>query len=301
MAFLNQGKTQQDSKESIHTSTGFLKSWKFWVPVLILVLFVSYGVRGKKSQKVETKSFQEDVRQIVKPNDLKAAIASRRTAVNERNSFERNSPTKKARNYGTDIAVFLFKEKLERANDRHDEKLEQGKLGFAAGTKIPAYVSGTLFSFNVEAPVIALVSKDIEKDDAMVIPKDSKFLGKAGVLKSVNRINVHFDSLIFPDGREVPVRAIALSEDGSAGIKGRVSKHRDTKVLKAIGETALAGASLFAGGVSRDPFTYEDELRMNLARNLTQEARQDLRGVKVETSITVDSFTPIQVILLDGI
>ncbi len=76
---------------------------------------------------------------------------------------------------------------------------------------------------------------------------------------------------------------------------------RDMRVLKAMGETALAGVSLFSGGIRTDAYALEDQLRMNLAQNLTQEARQDLRSVKVETSVTVDSFTPVQVILLEAI
>ena len=147
-----------------------------------------------------------------------------------------------------------------------------------------------------------LVAKDVEKNGKVVIPKDSQFLGMAGILKSINRVNVNFDRLIFPDGREVRVRAMALSEDGSAGIAGRVSKHRDMRVLKALGETALAGAAIFGrGGVSTDPYSFEDRLRENAFDNLTGMAREDIRNVKTDVSITVDSFTPVQVILMETV
>jgi len=137
----------------------------------------------------------------------------------------------------------------------------------------------------------------------VVIPKDSVFLGEAAVVKSVDRINVRFDLLIFPDGHEVRVKALALAEDSAAGIPGDVDKHTDRKVLKAIGETLLAGASLFAGGrsTSTDPFSLQDQMRLNLTQNLTNQAAQDLRSTKIEKSITVEAYTPIQVILLDAI
>ena len=80
-----------------------------------------------------------------------------------------------------------------------------------------------------------------------------------------------------------------------------MEKHRDVKALKAIGETLLGGASLFVGSGRRDPYNLEDQLRVNLAQNLTNQASQDLRSVKTEQSITVEAYTPIQVIILEAI
>lgn len=242
-----------------------------------------------KTQDESRKTFAQADFTSVKTTNAKASIPSAR-------------PVKKTRNYSSDIAVFLYEEnKRKEETDSHSSSKLTLKLNIPSGTKIPAFIKDTIFSFNVAAPVTAVVTDDFKIDGHIVIPKDSKFLGEAGVLKSLSRINVHFELLIFPDGTEHRVRAIALSEDGSAGIKGRVSKNTDMRVLKAVGETALAGVSLFAGGINRDPYSLEDTLRLNLAQNLTGQARQDLRNVKVETSVTVDGFTPIQVILLDGI
>ena len=97
------------------------------------------------------------------------------------------------------------------------------------------------------------------------------------------------------------VRAMALAPDGSGGIKGKVEKHRDIRVLKAIGEATLGGVSLFAGGLRSQPYTLEDQMRMNLTQNLTGQASQDLRSVRVEESITVEASTPVDVMLLESI
>jgi type IV secretory pathway VirB10-like protein len=120
-------------------------------------------------------------------------------------------------------------------------------------------------------------------------------------VKSLDRINVRFDLLVLPDGREKRIQAIALSEDGAAGIKGKVDKHTDKKVLKAIGESVLSVGTLFLGGRSEDPFSLEDQLRLNVAQNLSDEARRDLREVKVEKSVTVEAYQPIYVLLLEAV
>ncbi len=207
----------------------------------------------------------------------------------------------KKRNLKSDIAAYIYKEEAapKTANERRPP--EGTRLGLSSGTKIPALLENRIFSFNVAAPVLAFLPKDILRDGKIIIPKDSKFLGEASILKSVDRINVRFDQVIFPDGREVRVHAMALSEDGTGGIRGKVEKHGEVKVFKAIGETLIAGASLFVGGTQTNPYSFEDEMRMNLARNLTNQAEQDLRSVKVDKSITVDSYVPILVMVLEAV
>lgn len=297
--------TEFRKSTSLLTLLRAAKKHKVWLVLLlvlmILVLFYSQSAKQKRrSDKGESgKNFETAGRKTFAQSDF---AGPPKTSNGKPSALSGVRPVRKTRNYNTDIDVFLFKEEEKRSQSAygtHSTALQ--KLNIPSGTKIPAFVKDTIFSFNVAAPVSAVITKDFELDGKVIIPKDSKFLGEAGVLKSLNRINVRFELLILPDGSERRVQAIALSEDGSAGIKGRVSKQTDMRILKAVGETALAGVSLFAGGVSRDPYSLEDNLRMNLAQNLTGQARQDLRNVKVETSVTVDGFTPIQVILLDGI
>ncbi len=267
--------------------------------LLIAVGFISPRIFSHKERHKEPLSITEE-RKFYKESDLNQVLDSSRRVSNSLTTRTQKSPQQK-RNYATEIAVFLFKDSEKGILPKNGQSRSTEKIGLSAGAKISGYLSGTLFSYNTAAPVTVVVSKNVEKDGKVLIPEKSQFLGEAGVLKSLNRINVNFHLLILPDGKQVRVHAMALSEDGSSGIKGRVSKHRDMRVLKAIGETALAGVSLFAGGVRSEPYALEDQMRMNLAQNLTGEARQDLRSVKVETSITVDSFTPVQVILLEAI
>ncbi len=298
--------TQNEGSNFIQKTIERVKERKFWVAfAVIFFIYLIYRWETRRvSEPKKVKEFaliSDESRKTFSQSDFNPSRTVKRSQIQER-SYNGGKPPQKERNYATDIAVFLYHdEQKEKKRVSLKEGKESKKIGLPAGTKIPAMVKDSIFSFNVGAPVTAVVTNDFLKDSSVLIPKESKFLGEAGVLRSLNRINVHFELLIFPDGTEHRVRALALSEDGSAGVKGRVSKHTDMKVLKAIGETTLAGVSLFAGGIQNSPYSLQDNLRMNLAQNLTSEARGNLRDVKVDTSITVEGFTPIQVILLDGI
>ncbi len=199
------------------------------------------------------------------------------------------------------MGVFLFKKEPERVIQTGIERPEKFKLGLASGTKIPALLGERVFSFNVDAPVVALVSRDFMTGEKTVIPKGSKVLGEANVLKSLDRINVRFQLLVLPDGREIRVNALALSEDGAAGIKGKVEKHTDMKMAKALGESVLSMGALFLGGRSQDPFNMQNQLELNLAQNLSDEARRNLRSVNVEKSVTAEASKPIFVFLLEAV
>ncbi|MFH0984269.1 MAG: TrbI/VirB10 family protein [Candidatus Omnitrophota bacterium] len=271
-------------------------------PVILgIVLFFSHGSSGSKTQ---VPIRPEESPQMITGAAMDRAIAAAGKDDKKTKALEgvrKPLPVKK-RNYATEIAVYVEPPiKAESSGARVQETRAQQKLlGLPSGTKIPARLSNRIFSFNVAAPVIAQVIRDFKWQENIVIPRDSKFLGEASVLKTLDRINVKFETLIFPDGRELRVRAMALSEDGSGGIKGKVDKHRDMKTLKAIGETLLGGASLFVGGAGQGPYNLEDQLRVNLATSLTGQAAQDLRSVKTEESVTVETDTSIQVILLEA-
>ncbi len=244
----------------------------------------------------------EENRIVITSQSMERAIDSSAKGKTSRvKQIESRQNLSQKRKFTSEMAVFIEKAEKPRPELSSQGRTVDVKLGIPSGTKIPALLSERIFSFNVAAPVTAVLTKDFSLKNQVLIPQGSRFLGEVNVVKSVDRVNVRFDLLIFPDGRELRIRAIALSEDGSGGIKGKVDKHTDTKVLKAIGETLLAGASLFVGGRSQDAYSLEDQMRVNLADNLTNQASQDLRSVKVDKSITVDSGINIQVMLLEAI
>ncbi len=284
--------------------TAWLK--KHWIIILILCVVLGLFILPTLSpkRKLETPTAkQEEKRENISRESMEQAIEQASVAKKPLTKpVQRPAGERSKRNYATDIAVFVYKDEKELLRGRQSRaSIKAEPLGIPSGTRIPALLSNRIFSFNVAAPVIALIQNDFKWKDKVVIPKGSKFLGEASIVKSIDRINVRFDVLIFPDGKELRVQAMALSADGSGGIKGKVHKHRDIKALKAVGEAVLGGVSLFAGGVRRDPFSMEDQLRLNLTQNLTNQAAQDLRSVRVDQSITAEAYTPIDVMILEKI
>lgn len=282
----------------------FKKHWLFaLIAAGFLMMLILPIISSKSSRKVQRTVVAEDKRENVSRESMEEAIeqasANKKTPVK---LVQRTQDQRSKRNYATDIEVFVYKDEKQATNNHQSRiSLKSDPLGIPSGTRIPALLSNRIFSFNVAAPVVALIDRDFKWKDQVVIPKGCKFLGEASVVKSIDRINVSFDILIFPDGKELRVRAMALSADGSGGIKGKVQKHRDIKALKAVGEALLGGVSLFAGGVRRDPFSMEDQLRLNVTQNLTSQAAQDLRSVRVDESITAEAYTPIDVMILEKV
>lgn len=268
---------------------------------LLLFLFI-FLPKGAKREPVKM-SVPEETREVVTQEAMEQAIE--RTSKPPLPSIDRKEKElsrRERRNFKTQMAVFVFKKEGPKLTRNHRlYRNREEPLGLPAGTRVPAVLLHQIFSFNTEAPVLAEVVKDFKQEEKVLIPEGSRFLGEAGVLKSLDRVNVRFDLLILPNGRELRVRAMALSEDGSGGIRGKVRNHRDMKILKAIGEGVLGGVSLFLGGRRQDPYSFDDQLRLNVAENLTDVAARDLRRVKVEKSVTVKAGIPIQVILLEAI
>ncbi|MBI4972091.1 MAG: hypothetical protein HZC17_09740 [Candidatus Omnitrophica bacterium] len=277
------------------------------LPVLLMIIlglvavgFSFYVLYGKTHPVKKTEQIGEKPR-VYQNGDLQAGIQRNAGDSSIRRDYQEK--TRRSRNYGSEIAAYVYeeKQKKEEPDENVQEKKEKQKgLGLPSGTKIPAYTSGAIFSFNVEAPVSVVVSKDILKGEEVVVPKNSKFLGTASVLKSLNRINVSFNRLIFPDGRELTVRALALSEDGSSGIKGKVDKQGGKKFLKGMAEAVVGGTSLFTNSLNTGAYSLQDRLRENLSENLLSDARSNLAGERIETSITVEGFTSVEVLLLEG-
>lgn len=282
----------------------FEKRWVKWSLLLTVALaaIFLFSLPNKKSKTSREPVVLDEKRVIMTTASMERVIdASAKTKTPVEAERPSRVSERKKRKFDSAIAVFVAESESGKTLSLRRDMPEEPKLGLPSGTKIPVLLQDRVFSFNVEAPVLAVLAKDFLYQEKVVIPKDSKFLGEANIVKSLDRINVRFHLLVLPDGREIRVQAMALSEDGAAGIKGKVEKHTDMKILKAIGESALSVGTLFLGGGSRDPFSLEDQLRLNVAQNLSDEAKRNLRDVKIEKSVTAEAYKPVYVLLLDSV
>lgn len=267
---------------------------------LLVILLFSMQKPSKKQVPVADQTMQEQ-KTVYSKAEIESSIKEQ--LFTEKEKQENENPRVKSqepkRKLDTKIAVYIKEEGKQdgRTNGRGKENRE---FGVSTGIKIKAYLANAIFSFNVTSPVIAVTDEDISKGGNVVIPKGTQFIGEAGIVQSSDRVNVKFATMVLPGGREVRIRAMALSLDGSGGVKGKVDKQYNRSILKATGEILLSGASLALGTANR-PITLADELRLNASQNLANDAQGALSNVKVEQSISVEAYTPILVLLLQAV
>lgn len=174
-----------------------------------------------------------------------------------------------------------------------------------AGTEIAAHTTNAISS-GLESPVVAIVDRNLEANDTVVIPQGARVIGyTAGAVK--NRINVRFMSLVLPNNREVTISGLALTKDGSAGLVGKVqgSGHPILAGAARIGTGAAAVATEFAGqGSLNQPFSQADYLRNQLAYEAASEGSRYSNRLQQTTSVpivTVSTNQPIRIFLLNAL
>mgnify|MGYP000533673588 CR=1 FL=1 len=158
------------------------------------------------------------------------------------------------------------------------------------GFMFDAVLKTAIFSFNLATPVIAETEYDITFLDRVMIPKKTKIIGYADVLKTIDRVNVFFHTIVFPDGSEIKFSGMALTTDGSAGIPGKVKKYRERIPAKILLGTLGATASIAAPGVGGA-----------LISGISAEALKEMEKYTPEYSISVKKDIPILVYVIERI
>lgn len=160
------------------------------------------------------------------------------------------------------------------------------------GFTFPVRLANAIYSYNVESPAIAVVERNVEYLKKIVIPAGAQVIGTVAIQQDHDRILVNFHTLVFPDtGDEVKFTGMALSLDGSAGIKGKVETHKDSNVANTVLRSFVTGTSqaLTMTGVS--------PIAAQAAQGLSNEATQELDNQRqqVTTSISVDAETGLRI------
>jgi hypothetical protein len=156
-----------------------------------------------------------------------------------------------------------------------------------SGTEIVAHTTNAISS-GLESPVIAVVDRNVQLSDRVIIPQGSRVIGyTAGAVK--DRINVRFSSLVLPNSRrEIAISGLALMRDGSAGLVGKVqgSGH---PILAGAGRV-VTGASVLAiqfGGQNNQPFSQADYLRNQMASEVANEGSRYSNRLQQPTSVPI--------------
>ena len=166
-----------------------------------------------------------------------------------------------------------------------------------AGTEIAAHTTNAISS-GLESPVVAIVDRDVQAGDAVVIPQGSRVIGyTAGAVR--DRINVRFTSLLLPDRREITISALALMRDGSAGLVGKVqgSAHPILAGAGRVATGAAVAATEFAGQNSaslNQPFSQGAYLRNELAGEVASEGTRESSRLQQPTTVSIVKVTTNQ-------
>ncbi|OGR97786.1 MAG: hypothetical protein A2V88_09250 [Elusimicrobia bacterium RBG_16_66_12] len=142
---------------------------------------------------------------------------------------------------------------------------------------------------------MALVEGDIKFRGTIVLPKNSRLVGTAGTVHTLDRVNINWMLAVTPEGCEFPFAGLAMSsEDGSAGVKGKLEKHEDsiaaTIALKSVLSAGAAAASVVA--------PVEGALTSGFSGEANQMLDQNVSKMKSLESIHVRERTPIRVFVL---
>src|SRR5579872_836432 len=174
-----------------------------------------------------------------------------------------------------------------------------------AGTEIIAHTTNAISS-GLESPVIAIVDRNVQLGDAVVIPQGSKVIGyTAGSIR--NRVNVRFTSIILPSNGQVTISGLALMKDGSAGLLGKAqgSGHPVLGTAARIGTGAAVVATEFAGqGSLSQPFSQGDYLRNQMGYEIASEGSRYSSRLQQPTTVpivTVSTNQAIRIFLLNAL
>ena len=88
------------------------------------------------------------------------------------------------------------------------------------GTTIAAKLLNTVLSSDSNSPVMAEISEEIYWKNSVMIPAGTKAIGQGTLDDGIERLQVRFHTLVFPDGQQHSLSALALLGDGSSGIAG---------------------------------------------------------------------------------
>ena len=189
----------------------------------------------------------------------------------------------------------ILPEHFQRWNEksRATSSEARGALGVLPGDLIEVTLDVVLTSTSPQTPVTALALTTSMRGKVRV-PGGSLFLGKPRFHITDSRaghVTVNFETLVLPDGREFKVSAVAVRQNGAAGIAGRVKKTGSRgKATTADAVTDVAGA-LLPGGIA-------GALGDRLVRD-QRAANRDLR--ESQEVLTVPRGTRFQIRILKGV
>jgi type IV secretory pathway VirB10-like protein len=118
------------------------------------------------------------------------------------------------------------------------------KNQLSAGTRIFIKLIDKIIVSTQALPLVGIITRDVTHDDELAIPQGSKVLGSVSFDDSSERANINLTNIIFPDGRERQISAVAIGADEQLGVEGNIKS-------KALQNTAGFAFSRFIGAYAQ--------------------------------------------------
>lgn len=148
----------------------------------------------------------------------------------------------------------------------------------------------SILSFNTITPVIAETEFDILHLGKVVFPKGTKIIGKSNLIKTLDRVNVEFNTIVYPNGRWFPFTGLALHTDGSGGVPGKAKKEKASAPARILLKTAGAATAI----VTQQPIAGE------MVSGIAEETEKEM-AEKQTFSISVKKGKPILIYVVQEI
>ncbi len=159
-----------------------------------------------------------------------------------------------------------------------------------AGTRLVARLQSAV-STAVQAPVVAAVEYNYERDGEIIVPAGTLALGKLSQADPSGDVDIDFDALQMPDGTTERIDATAMSLNYGP-LKGQVSGKGTAKsflVRSLTGVGTVAAYLVGAGGGTgfNGPLSESSLLRDRIASNIGMAGDQELNSLAFNQHIVV--------------
>jgi len=172
-------------------------------------------------------------------------------------------------------------------------------LELDTGTRLRARLESAA-STAVQAPVLAVIEYNYERDGEIVVPAGAKAVGRIRDANRSGYVDIQFDSLLLPDGASVPIQATATNLD-LRPLKGKVEGKNTGKnvLMRSLSGIGQAGSMLIGQGSLNQPLSESDLVRERFGSNIGEAGDEEVSRLAMTQHIvvTVSAGVPIYVIL----
>jgi len=172
-------------------------------------------------------------------------------------------------------------------------------LGLPTGTRLRARLESAA-STALRMPVVAVVEYNYEREGEILVPAGAKAVGRVQQADRSGYVTIQFDSLMMPDGTNVPIQGVA-TDLSLRPPKGRVEGKNTGKnvLLRSLSGVGQVGALLVGRGNLSEPLSEGDMLRERVSNNIGRASDEQISRLVLTEHlvVTIPAGTSIYVVL----